>query len=115
MKILKYKVELTNADAYMLGLGLELYLEAEMKLYKTYKTFEELNEDELCLLNVFLDTGYELSISADEFLKYKEYTDVWEWAKVKYKKVHKTDIQKMDEVIKDGNALIKKYKTVKKK
>ena len=88
-----------------------LSLAEEMKTCQTYKFFEEMEDRRLKSLNKIAPLGYGMWIwGGDGVTDAKEYHDAWEWAKVRFKQLQKTDVEKMDEYIEKGKALAARIK-----
>ena len=92
MEIKTFNINITEDEMDTLTGGLEMYLEDSMKGYKDYKTLDLLEEENLRLLQDFINIGGNVSIVKEQKVgkfsfESKRYTDAWEWAKVRFKQI----------------------------
>lgn len=104
MQIDTHRIIIKADEVHTLGTAMELYLEDSMKHYGSYKTFEDIEEDEIRMLDVLCDLGNPLYTYTEKKAKAgkfslgnsKRHTDAYSWAKARYPQVRKKFLEEQE-------------------
>jgi len=89
MQIKTHTITITEDEKDTLGAALEDYIINSFEYHMTFESYRLLNEDNLDLLHDFINMGYRLTISNEDWTDFemKYYPDAWEWAEAKFNKI----------------------------